>query len=300
VVVRIKFIRLAAAAIALLAVSVLFLHLSTTDHEFSRYNIGWNGTSVFAGNLEDAGGVVLHETADLPTYRDAVLLLIAPEGEIPDSEIGDYRAFLKRNNTLFISDESGASNKLLREIGSDIRVIPGKIAGFDSGYADPLLPNGYPESDHPLLKGVASIAFNHPAQVMGGEALVSSGIFSWYDLDGNGRMEVGEPSGRFVFISSQPVGGGEVIVCADPSILINTMLGRGVPGDGAIFADNLLSYRNTAILESAHSATAATGGIGQALAHLKASPPLQAGIMGACLLVAGIAWRRRVCPGGQS
>ena len=99
-----------------------------------RHLVLWTGTG-------DAGGVVLHETADLPNYQDAVLLLIAPEGEIPDSEIGDYRAFLKRNNTLFISDESGASNKLLKEIGSDIRVIPGKTAGFDSGYADPFLTN---------------------------------------------------------------------------------------------------------------------------------------------------------------
>lgn len=113
-------------------------------------------------------------------------------------------------------------------------------------------------------------------------------------------METGEPSGKFVFIAREPVGGGEVIVCADPSILINAMLGRGVPGDGAIFASNLLSYRGTALLESVHSATAATGSIGEALGHLKASPPLQAGIMGACLLVTGIAWRRKLCQGCRS
>jgi len=292
-VVRIKFIRLASAAIVVLAISALFLHLSTTDDEFSRHNVGWNGTAVFAGKVEDAGGVMLADTAALPDYRDAILLLIAPEGEIPDSEIGYYRAFLEHNNTLFIADESGASNKLLREIGSEIRVVPGNISGFDSGYADASLPNGYPEGGHPLLEGIEVITFNHPAQVMGGEALVSSGLFTWYDLDGSGRMEAGEPSGRFVFISREQSGGGEVIVCADPSTLINAMLGRGVPGDGVTFADNLLSYRNVVIMEGVHSATATTGSIGKSLEYLKASPPLQASIMVVCLLLAGIAWRKK-------
>jgi hypothetical protein len=88
-------------------------------------------------------------------------------------------------------------------------------------------------------------------------------------------------------------GGGEVIVCADPSILINAMLERGVPGNGVTLADNLLSYRNTPILEGVHSATATTGSIEGSLTGLKAAPPLQAGLMGVCLLATGIAWRKK-------
>ena len=48
-----------------IATVALFLHLTTTNGEFSRYNPQWNGTSVVFDALDAHGSVMVSDPADL-------------------------------------------------------------------------------------------------------------------------------------------------------------------------------------------------------------------------------------------
>ncbi|TAJ43933.1 DUF4350 domain-containing protein [Methanofollis fontis] len=280
--------------LAVAVVFILLVHLSANDLEYSRYNLEWNGTSIVRGVLDGHGASVLVDSDDLLSCSDTLLLMIAPTTSAGDGEVNDIRAFLYGNNTLFIADDSGISNSLLAGIGSKMRIAPGNITGLDTAYRDPSFPKGYQATDHPLVRGIEWVAFNRPAQVLDGEPLLSSGLFSWYDLDGNALMDPGEPSGTFVFIAREDVGGGEVIVCADPSIFINAMQKHTAPEGNRAFVENLVSLKQNVLVSGDNSATERTSAFGSGFVALKCSPYLQAAVLCAVLAAAALVWTRKI------
>ena len=59
----------AVGLILLIAAIALFLHLSSTDDELSRYNPQWNGTSAVFEALEGRGSV---RSGTLPSSMDGI------------------------------------------------------------------------------------------------------------------------------------------------------------------------------------------------------------------------------------
>lgn len=279
------------AAALILGVMVIFsVHFSTTDDEYGISNPGWNGTTVFFDAVLNEGGTVITDPALLSEYEDSLLLLVAPAEESGDSELHPYRAYLERNNTIFIADEAGRSNMMLQGIGSLMRVVPANISSLDTAYTGSFFPTGHPSAGHPLLAGVETLAFNRPAHVTGGESLLVSGLFSWQDLNGDGRMDTGEPTGIFSFLAREEIGAGEVILCSDPSLLINAMQGEDAPEGNRAFVENLRSYRRVILVDGATSTAARDHAV---LASLRGSTSFQAGLLAASLFVVAVLWRKK-------
>jgi energy-converting hydrogenase Eha subunit F len=89
----IKRIFFALALLLLLLGGLIFVHLSTSGLEYSRYNPSWNGTSAFFLAVEDRGGVEIHSPAKLDSYSDALLLIIQPSGNFTPEEASIIRPF---------------------------------------------------------------------------------------------------------------------------------------------------------------------------------------------------------------
>ncbi|QSZ66438.1 DUF4350 domain-containing protein [Methanofollis aquaemaris] len=283
------------AALLLGMMVVLSVHFSTTGDEYGISNRGWNGSSVFFDAVLEEGGTMITDPALLSNYENSLLLLVVPAFESGERDPGAYRAYLRRDNTIFIADEGGASNVILQSIGSSMRVVPANISSLDTAYTGSFFPNGHPAAGHPLLAGVETLTFNRPAHVTGGEPLMVSGLFSWQDLNGDGRMDAGEPSGTFSFLAREEIGAGEVIVCSDPSLLINAMQGGDVPGGNRAFVGNLRSYRGAMLVDGAASTATRDRAL---LAGLRDSPSLQAGLLAASLFAVAVLWRKKYRVGG--
>jgi len=175
-----------------LAGAVAYAHVTTTAEEYSRYNVGWNGTSGFTA-------VEIRDLTDL--NPDVTLLVLAPYRGFTAEDIGHLWAFLESGGRLLIADEEGNANHLLADLGSTMRVRPGNLSSLDRDHATSGLFRVSVVGDDALFAGVGTIRVNRPAAVEGGEPLLKTSPLTWDDVDGDGR-----PGSKEVF--------GAVAVCA--------------------------------------------------------------------------------------
>ena len=253
--------------VLLLAGGALYLHITTTTEEFSRHNIGWNGTS----NLP------AEDVRDLSRLDPgSTLLILAPDRPFTAAEVGYLRAFLDGGGRIIIADEEGAANPLLADLESEIRVRPGNLSSLERDYAHPGLFKGYVVGNDTLFAGVETVLLNRPAAVEGGEPLVETSVFTWDDIDGDGHVGEGETFGRRVVCARE----GNLIVLGDASLFINAMLPENTK-----FIENLQPVQ----IDAVHSRTGSRNPIINTLTWIAERPPAVAAI--AALAILPVAWR---------
>jgi hypothetical protein len=253
--------------ILLIAAGVAYVHATTTTEEYSRYNIGWNGTSNLAGET-------VRDFADLDP--GATLLILAPEGEFSTEEVADLRAFLDSGGRVLIADEEGGANQLLADLGSTIRVRPGNLASLDRSYADPGLFLGHVVGNASHVAGVKTVLLNHPAAVEGGEPLIETSVLTWDDLDGDGRVSGSETFARRVVSAYE----GNLTVLGDPSLFINAML-----AENPTFIQNLQPLQ----IDGRHSRTGTENPVINITQWIRETPPATAAL--AALVILPVAYR---------
>ena len=245
--------------ILLLAGAAAYAHATTTTEEFSRYNVGWNGTSALTVD-EDPG---------------ATLLILAPEKPFTPEEVGYLRMFLDDGGSLLVADEEGNANHLLADLGSTIRVRPGNLSSLDRGHTDPGLFRGYVVGNSTLFAGIETLLTNRPAAIEGGEPLVETSVLTWDDGDGDGRVSGDETFARRVVCARE----GNLTVLGDPSLFVNAML-----AENPAFIENLQPVR----IDGAHSRTGTANPIINARLWIQETPPAAAAA--ATLAVLPVAW----------
>jgi hypothetical protein len=287
-----KVVIITAAMIVVAAIALTF-QFSTTDIEFSRFNIGWNGTSEFFNQLDAHGaeGVVL--PADLSKRNDTLLLIIAPNTSFSSEEILSLKEFLEKGNTLFVADETGAANSLLEGLGSSIRIFPGNISSIDVEFTHFKAVIGYSKNEDLLLSNVSSLTFNDPSSLSGGDPLITTSILSWDDQNGNYRPDKDEPFSSFGILSRDAIGNGTLYILSDPSIFINGMMDAPMKTDNDKFIGNLLSLRKKILVEQSHSMTADMDKVLAVGMWAKTTMIIKISGLILCILLAGVAFYRR-------
>lgn len=204
--------------ILLLGLITLVIHSGTSGEEFSKYNIGWNGTSLFFSSIYSVPEV---QGSALDSGSCETLLVLAPLTDFKADDV--YRTFLFRGHRVIIIDESGYSNTFLSTIPSTLQVIPGNLSSVDNAYGIPDMVLAYPESNETIFANISSLTLNRPAAVIGGKPLMETSLLSWLDMNGNDRPDGGEVLQRYSVAARDRIGPGEVIVIADTSLFINEM-----------------------------------------------------------------------------
>jgi len=239
-----------AVSLLLGAALVLFVHFGATGEEFSRYNVGWNGASAFFATLDRHTTEEIARPADLAGYRGVTLLVIAPDRTMTAEDGAMYRDFVARGNTLFLADDFGTGNDLLRAMGSGISIRRENISSLDRAYNDPSMIIVSPVNTTRFLPEGSNLVLNHAASLKGGTPVVATTLFSWVDNDSDSRLSAKETLGAFTVMAQETMGGGTVFVLSDPSIFINGMEDAGygnaafrtaVAGSGPIVIDGYSS-----------------------------------------------------------
>ena len=253
--------------ILLLAGGAVYAHATTTTEEFSRYNVGWNGTSNLA----------VEEVRDLRGLPPgATLLILAPDVAFTAEEVGYLRAFLESGGRVLIADEEGNANRLLADLGSTMRVRPGNLASLERDHVDPGLFTGYPVGNATIFSGVETVLLNRPAAVTGGEPLLETSILTWDDADGDGRIGGSETFGTAVVCARE----GNLTVLGDASLFVNAML-AGNPK----FIENI----RPVLIDAAHSRTGTANPLINAITWVRETPAAAAAF--AALAALPVAWR---------
>ncbi|MDH7510335.1 MAG: DUF4350 domain-containing protein [Methanolinea sp.] len=243
----------------MLGAILVLLHLSVTTADYSRYNPGWNGTSVLFDMIDGAGGTMVTDPSLLPGQGNGMLLFVAPGREPPDQDKEDLRDFLFRGNCVLIASDREEDNELLEGIGSSIRIRRADIISVDRFFDDPSSVIAFPTGDDPLSSGIPRLVGNDPSFLEGGTPVYATSLLSFRDTDGDQRLGKGEVLERFTIVSRETLGNGTLYVVSDPSIFINGMLVANPPTENRDFVARILSLRPVLLAEQNYSRTAEGG-----------------------------------------
>ena len=277
--------------ILIIGVMTLFIHLTTTDAEFSRYNQQWNGTSMFFEALEGRAAEMIEESGELIGKKDTTLLVIAPGRRPTREEEAAYRSFLNAGNTLIIADDFNSGNDLLQTLSSSIRFERGNLLSLEREFEVASAPIGYPAADDNLVSDLSKIVFNHPVALSGGTPLLNTTPLSWIDKDGNRLINRSEPLNRFTLAAEENLGEGRLIVIGDASLFINAMQGLPVC-DNALFLERLT--QRTTLVDQILSKTKTAEGPISTFLKVRKTPSLV--VVVTAIILGGLAWsfnRRR-------
>lgn len=274
------------------ALAVLVVHLTTTADEFGRYNLDWNGTSTFFDSLDRHDTVPISDPSVLAGYTNTTLLIVAPETGFTESDLIDYRDYVREGNTIILADDFSGGNTLLTGIGSGITILPGDLASVDRAYDSPSLVVAYPAGTRipPLLN--TTLVFDKAAGLTGGEAQVSTSRLSWREENTSAAGER-KVLGRYPVVAREALGKGELWVISDPSIFINGMQAA----DGSLadqqFIQGLSGENGTILVDTYSSRAFHVSGIRDIFQQIQTRTEYNVIIAAAILGIIGLAWRRK-------
>lgn len=289
---RVKTIRTASwitGAVLIAAVFILFMHLSANNMEFSRYNTGWNGTSVFFSDLDRHRSIEISNPNNLAGYPpNTTLLIIAPHRHPTAQELAGYSAFLKEGNLIFLADDFGTGNEILAGIGSQVSILPGNLSSLDRRYSDPYSVVAYRASDERAFYLPADIALNRATPLYGGNPLMLTSVMSWTDVNGDRRLNMNEDMGTFPVMVVDYIGPGQLIVLSDPSIFINSMYSLEENGNNRKIIQNIVTRDGQILIDRMNSRTTDASGLSEILHVIRTTINIEIFIL--CLMMLCIAW----------
>jgi len=299
-VIPIRKIVLFATIIVALSCIPLYLHLTTSGAEFSRYNTQWNGTSLFFEDLQGRGAVMISDLPDILDYRGSRLLVLAPDRTFTAEDLGAVRSYLAGGNTLILADDLGTGNQILEGIGAGIRLLPGNLSSLDfylwdtqSGRYQPTSVIGSVTHEDSLTRGVEVLLLNKPVAVEGGEVLAETSLMSWMDENNDGRINPDEPLGTYSILTRERVGAGTLYVLSDPSIFTNGMV--QLPGDmnNTLFLEHLVDAP-VLLVDQSHSRTGEAGGLIPLLAAARSTKVMEILMVGMISILIAYLFHRRI------
>ena len=262
---------------------IVAAQFATTDEEYSRYNINWNGTSDFFGMAADKQFVYSYD--DLRSAESSgTLLIIAPGTEF--AGLADY---LYQGNTIIIADQSGNANAFLEEVGSSIRVHNEQVRSTSMEYKDMGIFRGTVEGDL-FGSNVTTLTFDYPGYLTGGDIVAATSYLSWIDTNANNIPDSNETLKVYSLIASEDIGNGRIIVIADPSVFINSMLVRTHTENMQVI--NALLSKDL-IIDQANSKTTSGGGLCPLLAAIHRYPALGTILITILFILAAVIGIRR-------
>jgi len=193
---------------------------------FSPENSGWNGLSILSSEVNLVKLTSLSYLKEV-SARNYLLLIVAPDKEFTLNEVECIRDFLARGGVVVVADDFGYANDLLSKLGVPLflngNILADPVFRYKSSYLPKLI-----FIDKKLLN-VSSLQLNYATFIEIGNSssarvLAWSSCYSFVDLNENRDYDEGEPKGRFPVIVEVDFGKGKIVLIADSSVFINSMI----------------------------------------------------------------------------
>jgi hypothetical protein len=224
-----------ALGISVLLATVMWFYPSSED--FRVDNPFWNGGKGVAAHFE---GVPLRSLEDLPGEAEGTVLVEVPYTAYTEAELAAIESYVWGGGTIILADDYGYGNEVLDHLGLDARFAREPLLDPLFNYRNEWFPLVTDFSASPVTEDVEIVILNHATSLDTGpdiEAIARTSGSSFLDLNGNLDWDEGEPFGPMTIAARVEVGGGMVVLLADPSMVINSM--RGLE-DNERFVENML------------------------------------------------------------
>jgi len=214
-----KKILLFIGSILLISGVVRFSH-NTVD--FSTYNKNWNGGEQIKELMSEN-----HTIINLPAWQDigsfepqrSALVILGTSGNFSEKDTVIIKNFVGTGGLLILADDFGSGNQLLNKFTNSIsfsNLLLTDDMSFWKNVTFPVVTTS--------IENVSNITMNYPTSLIitdkSVKVLSRTGFFS---KTSRGDLKR-EPAGSTPVIASMPFERGEIVVVADPSIFINSML----------------------------------------------------------------------------
>ena len=223
-----RVVRLAITGIGIaVAVSLLSIIIYPSAQDFMKANSFWNGIKDFT---EQNDVITIYSLEnDIPESENAVLIAIPYKPYEPE-ELDIIKEFVAGGGLLLVLDDYGYGNQILEALESNITFDGSPLLDPYQCYRNQWLPvvNDFaseleemPEETKSKLCDTQSMP---PSRT---HVLVLSSETSFLDYNENGDWDEDELRGPFAVVVTAGYGKGVIAAVSDPSILINSMMGKG-------------------------------------------------------------------------
>lgn len=245
---RHHFIIIASVLVVTLVIAVSFNY---PQEDFSVYNTQWNGASDLQSLVRNnhPSDVIFNENG-LNGKDPAVVLLLNPDAGSPFSsaDLASIRSYVENGGSIVIANDFGNANQLLDGlgIGGVVRFNGSLLYDDYSNWAGAAWPTITTFANSSITTGIGTLSFNYATTLdigspvkgtAGGEAspsvgnvtiLAKSSPASYLgDYPPTGVPPPNDTRGAKPVVASLIYGEGKIILLSDPSVLINSMIGKG-------------------------------------------------------------------------
>ncbi len=219
-----------AVVVALLA-SLGSIILYPSAQDFMRTNPFWNGIRDFCERYDVE--MVPSVKGMTPQPGGSVLILI-PYMPYDDEYLGQIASFARDGGTLIIMDDYGYGNQVLSTLELDMEFDGDPLLDPYLCHQNQWLPKINDLAGELEEEGIQELILNYATalNVYGDyQVLARTADTAFLDRNRSETRDEGDPGGPLAVAARAEAGEGTVIAISDPSILINSMVGRG--GNGA-------------------------------------------------------------------
>jgi hypothetical protein len=216
---------LLASVVVVIVISLLCIWFYPSIQDFMAGNAMWNGIREFSAEFSTEQIDTLDE---LPESPEKGALVVIPYLDYAEEELVRIKQFVDDGGTLLLMDDYGYGNVVLDYLGMRARFTNKPLLDPLFCYKNQSMPR---ISDFaPRVKGkIDVIMLNHAttiANITPSKAIAWSSTTSFLDLNENGTLDPDEPEGPFAVAAEFRLGKGRLLLLSDPSVAINTMVGR--------------------------------------------------------------------------
>jgi hypothetical protein len=208
----------------LLVVSLTAIWFYPSAQDFMTSNKMWNGVNSF---VTEYGATVVESEASLEQSPSESVIITIPYLEYSPNELAGIKHDLANGSQIVIMDDFGFGNQLLQYLELELRFFNYELLDPLFCYKTPYIPRITDFSPDIQNAGIQAIALNHATALdttTGWTVLAWSSQNSFLDINSNGTQDKAEPSGPFPVAAGRNYDAGYLVVIADPSLIINTMV----------------------------------------------------------------------------
>jgi hypothetical protein len=219
-----------------IVVSLLCISLFPSVQDFMNYNTTWNG---IRRSLIELNASTIDSLQGLPTLASKNVLITIPYMQYSNTDFEELKTFVDSGGILMVMDDYGYGNSILGYLNIDCRFSGVALLDPLFCYKNQWFPK-ITDYSSSIGKDVQLVVLNHATALLNTEnteVVAWSSSNSYLDKNGNGKLDKGEAQGPLPVAARLHFGGGMIILVSDPSIIINSMLGRN---NNLLFVSQLL------------------------------------------------------------
>ncbi len=210
--------------VAVISLVTIWFYPSVQD--FMASNSMWNGLEKFDNDFNATQVDSLDNFAGTPAKS---ILVAIPYVDYTGDDLAKLKGFLDNGGTILLMDDYGYGNSVLTYLGVPVRFSNKPLLDPLFSFKNLYLPRitdfvpGVKES------GVNVIMLNHATaltNVSKQEAVAWSSVESFLDNNENSLLDAGDVKGPLPVAARLRVGKGTLAIVSDPSVIINTMVGK--------------------------------------------------------------------------